>query len=49
MFATDVSTTCVHGSHLQSQVLVLVSSKFKNPGEWFDWSIYRVAVSKCFM
>ena len=26
------------GSHLQSQVVVLVSWKFKNPGERFDWS-----------
>ena len=35
------------GSHLQSQVVVLVSWKFKNPGERFDWSVDRVAVSKC--
>ena len=34
------------GSHLQSQVIVLVSWKFKNPGERFDWSINRVAVDK---
>ena len=26
-------------SHLQSQVIVLVSWKFKNPGKPFDWSI----------
>ena len=37
------------GSHLQSQVVVLVSWKFKNPGEWFDWSIDRVAVGKYVM
>ena len=35
------------GSHLQSQVVVLVSWKFKNPGERFDWSVDRVAVGKC--
>ena len=35
------------GSHLQSQVIVVVSLKFKNPGERFDWSIDRVAVGKC--
>ena len=34
------------GSHLQSQVIVLVSWKFKNPGERFDRSIDRVAVGK---
>ena len=34
------------GSHLQSEVIVLVSWKFKNPGERFDWSIDRVAVGK---
>jgi len=34
------------GSHLQSQVVVLVSWKFKNPGERFDWSIDRVSVGK---
>ena len=34
------------GSHLQSQVIVLVSWKFKNPGERFDWSIDRVADGK---
>ena len=37
------------GSHLQSQVVVLVSWKFKNPGERFDWSVDRVAVGKCVM
>ena len=37
------------GGHLQSQVIVLVSWKFKNPGERFDWSIDRVAVGKCVM
>ena len=37
------------GSHLQSQVVVLVSWKFKNPGERFDWSIDRVAVGKYVM
>ena len=31
------------------QVIVLVSWKFKNPGERFDWSIYRVVVGKCVM
>ena len=35
------------GSHLKSQVLVLVSWKFKNPGERFDWSVDRVAIVKC--
>ena len=30
-------------SHLQSQVVELVSWKFKNPGERFDWSVDRVA------
>ena len=34
------------GSHLQSQVILLVSWKFKNSGERFDWSIDRVAVDK---
>ena len=42
------------GSHLQSQVVVLVSWKFKNPGERFGrfgrfWSVDRVAVGKCVM
>ena len=37
------------GSHLQSQVVVLVSWKFKNPGEQFDWSVDRVAIGKCVM
>ena len=37
------------GSHLQGQVVVLVSWKFKNPGERFDWSIDRVAVGKYVM
>ena len=37
------------GSHLQSQVVVLVSGKFKNPCERFDWSVDRVAVGKCVM
>ena len=37
------------GSHFQSQVTVVVSRKFKNPGEWVDWSIDRVAVGKCIM
>ena len=32
------------GSHRQSEVTVLVSWKFKSPGERFDWSIDRVAV-----
>ena len=36
-------------SHLQSRVVVLVSWKFKNPGERFDWSVDRVAVGKCVM
>ena len=36
-------------SHLQSQVIVLVSWKFKHPGEQFDWSIDGVAVGKCVM
>ena len=36
-------------SHLQSQVVMLVSWKFKNPGERFDWSVDRVAVGKCVM
>ena len=36
-------------SHLQSQVVVLVSWKFKNPGEQFDWSVDRVAVGQCVM
>ena len=36
------------GSHLQSQVVVLVSWKFNwNPGERFDLSVDRVAVGKC--
>ena len=30
------------GNHLQSKVVVLVSWKFKNPGEWLDWSVDRV-------
>ena len=34
------------GCHLQSQVIVLVSWKFKNSGERFDRSIDRVAVGK---
>ena len=34
------------GSHLQSQVVVLVSGKFKNLGERFVWSIDRVAIGK---
>ena len=34
------------GSHLQSQLVVLVSSKLKNPGERFDWSIDGVVVGK---
>ena len=37
------------GSNLHSQVIVLVSWKFKNPGERFDWSIHTVAVGKCMM
>ena len=37
------------GSHLQSQVVVLVSWKFKNPCERFDFSVDRVAVGKCVM
>ena len=36
----------LYGNHLQSQVIVLVSWKFENPGERFDWSIDRVAVDK---
>ena len=28
---------------------MLVSRKFKNPGERFDWSVDRVAVGKCVM
>ena len=36
-------------SHLQSQVVMLVSWKFKNPGERFDWLVDRVAVGKCVM
>ena len=31
------------------QVVVLVSQKFKNPGERFDWSVDRLAVGKCVM
>ena len=34
------------GSHLQSQVIVIFSWNFKNPGERFDWSIDRVAAGK---
>ena len=45
---TDVSTT-LYGSHLQSQVVVLVRWKFKNPGERFDWSLDWLAVGKCVM
>jgi len=37
------------GCHLQSQVIVFVSWKFKNPGEQFDWSIDRVAIGKYVM
>ena len=37
------------GSHLQSQVGVLVSWKFKNPGERFDWSTDRVVVGNYVM
>ena len=37
------------GSHLQSQVIVLVSWKFTNPGGWFDWSIDSIAVGKPMM
>ena len=37
------------GGYLQSQVVVLVSWKFNNPGEPFDWSVDRVAVGKCVM
>ena len=36
-------------SHLHSQVVVLVSWKFKNPGERFDWSVDRAAVGNCVM
>jgi len=32
--------------HLQSQMIVLVSQKFKNTGEQFGWSIKRVATGK---
>ena len=39
MFVTDN----LWGSHLQSQVIVLVSRKFKNPGEQL---IERVAIGK---
>ena len=44
---TVVSDGCFDnlcGSHLQSQVIALVSWKIKNPSERFDWSIDRVAV-----
>ena len=37
------------GSHLQSQVVVLGSWKFKNLGERFDWPIDTVAVGKYVM
>ena len=37
-------------SHLQSQVIVLVFvENSKNPYEWFDWSIARVAIGMCVM
>ena len=36
----------LYGSRFQSQVIVLVSWRFKNPGELFDWSMDRVAVGK---
>ena len=37
------------GSYLQSQMVLLVSWKFQNPGERFGWSVDRVAVGKCVM
>ena len=44
---SDWSFDNLCGSHLQSQVVVLVSWKLKkNPGDRFDWSVDRVAVSK---
>ena len=39
----------LRGSHLQSQVMVLVSWKFRSPGEQFDWSIDRVTIGKYVM
>ena len=48
LLVIDVSTS-LYGSHLQSQVVVLVRWKFKNPGEQFDWSVDIVAVGKCVM
>jgi len=44
LFVTDVLTTCA-----EAIFRVLVSRKFKNPSERFDWSINRVAVGKCVM
>ena len=35
------------GSHLQSQVVVLVNWKFKNPGKRLDWSVDRVVNAWC--
>ena len=48
VLATDASGNLC-GSHLQSQVVLLVSWKFKNPAEQFDWSVDRVAFGKCVM
>ena len=44
LFATDIIFNNLCGSHLQSRVIVLVSWKFKNPGEGFDWWIGIVAI-----
>ena len=38
LFATNILTTCAEAI-LQSQVIVLIARKFKNPGERFDLSI----------
>ena len=40
LFATDVSTTCMCGSHLLCQLIVLVSWKLKKPW-WTIWWINR--------
>ena len=44
--ASDVSTTC---AEVIFRAIALVSWKFRNSGDRFDWSIDRVAYGKCVM
>jgi len=46
MQALSVETYCPRANDFQSQVIVLVSWKFKHLGEWFDWSINNVTAGK---